>query len=343
MFAKRTPYLCRMNLVTGGTGMVGMHLIAALLKAGEPVRALLRTTSDTSALDRLLKHVNADTSLLERVEGDLLDVESLTSAMHGCKKVFHAAALVSFHRKDKSKLFRTNVEGTFNMVNVALETSGLEAFVYISSVAALGRNRRRDAVTEASEWKDDPDLANYARSKHMAEREVWRGSEEGLKIFMVNPSIILGIGDFERSSAEIFRQIDRGMPFYPPGSNGFVAVQDVVAACFHLLEHDLSAERYILNASHLTYGELFQKVGDAVGAKAPDAAAPRWLMRAVHLGVSLLEKISGKRAFVTREGIRNASKEFHYDARKMESTGFRFTPLDAVIRETGKYYLETKA
>ncbi len=323
--------------------MVGMHLIAALLKAGEPVRALMRPTSDTTSLNRLLDHTGADRNLLEFIDGELLDVEVLTQAMHGCKQVFHAAALVSFHRKDKSKLFKTNVEGTFNMVNAALATSGLEAFVYISSVAALGRNRSQDAVTEASEWKEDPELTNYARSKHMAEREVWRGSEEGLKVFIVNPSIILGIGDFERSSAEIFRQIDKGMPFYPPGSNGFVAVQDVVAACFHLLENDLSAERYILNTSHLTYGELFRKVGGAIGAKAPDAAAAPWLMRAVHLSVSLLEKLTGKRAFVTREGIRNASKSFRYDAGKIEASGFRFTPLDEVIRETGEYYLQTKA
>lgn len=323
--------------------MVGMHLIAALLKAGEPVRALMRPSSDTAALDRFLEYTGADRGLLTAVEGDLQDIPALESAMQGCKRVFHAAALVSFHRKDKSKLFKTNVEGTFNMVNVALDTPGVESFVYISSVAALGRNRSEEAVTEDSEWKDDPGHTNYARSKHMAEREVWRGSQEGLKVYLVNPSIILGIGDFKRSSAEIFHQVDKGMPFFPPGSNGFVAVQDVVAACFHLLEHDLSGGRYLLNSEHLRYSELFEKVGGVIGAKAPDAAAPPWLMRAVHLGVSLLERLTGKRAFVTKEGIRNASQDFRYNAGKMEATGFRFTPLDVVIREAGEYYLQTKA
>jgi nucleoside-diphosphate-sugar epimerase len=331
-----------MNFVTGGTGLVGMHLIAALLHRGEQVRMLVREGSDLDPLERFLAHSKADRAKLETVTGDLADVPSLEEGMAGCERVFHAAALVSFHRKDKEKLFSVNTEGTANVVNVALSTDGLSEMVYISSVAALGRNTDGTPVNEQTEWKDGPELTNYAKSKHMAEREVWRGREEGLRVFIVNPSIILGIGDFRRSSAEIFRQVDKGMPFFPPGSNGFVAVQDVVAACFHALESDMNGERFLLSGEHLSYDELFHLVAESIGAKAPDKAAPPWLMKLARIGASLGELFTGKRAFITKEGVRNAQANYRYDASKIKGSGFTFTPIRQVIAETGSFYLANK-
>lgn len=326
-----------MVLVTGGTGMVGMHLIASLLKRGEQVRALHRAGSDFQPVKQFFEYSGLQLEQVEWRVCELNDIPALEDAMEGCKEVFHAAALVSFHNKDRKLIYETNVQGTENIVNVALE-SDIEVLTYISSVAALGRDERTLVITEDTEWKDDPNLSNYARSKHMAEREVWRGMEEGLKVVVVNPGIILGIGDFCRSSAEIFRQLDKGMPFYPPGSNGFVAVQDVVEACHFLKENDLHNDRFLLVTEHMKFDELFAKVGATIDAKVPKKEAPFWLMRTVQILGSIKEFLTGKRAFVTREGIRNASNSYHYDNRKIKESGFKFTGLDSVIEETGKYY-----
>ncbi|WP_306641081.1 NAD-dependent epimerase/dehydratase family protein [Sanyastnella coralliicola] len=326
-----------MNLITGGTGLVGMHFIAALLKDKQEVRALIRKGADLTSVESFLRYQQLDPKSVDWVEGDILDVPSLMDAMEGVSRVIHAAALVSFHRKDRDLLYQVNVEGTANMVNVAMSAE-IGEFVYISSVAALGRQDGALEVHEETEWKDDPELSHYARSKHMAEREVWRGSEEGLKVFVVNPGIIIGIGDFDRSSAEVFKQVDKGMPYYPGGSNGFVAVQDVIAASMHLIEHDHSNERYLLVGEHLKYQELFEQVGASIGAKVPSKEAPLWLMNTVRILSSIGERLTGKRAFITKENVKSASSNYRYLNDRMLSTSFKFTPLKGVIEETGKYY-----
>ncbi len=317
--------------------MVGMHLIAALLRRNEPVRALLRNGGDRQACNDFLRHCGLDPERVEWVEGDVLDSVSLEAAMEGCKQVFHAAAMVSFHRLDRRALYEVNVGGTANVVNVAL-TGGCPKLIYISSVAALGRNSRGLEVDEESEWKDSPYLTHYARSKHLAEREVWRGHEEGLEVVVVNPSVIIGIGDFNRSSAAIFRQVAKGAPFYPKGSNGFVAVQDVVEACFHLLDHGRTNRRYLLNGEHRTFKQLFEGIAAELGVRPPRRKVTTWMLYAALFIAALQELFTRKRAFITRENVRNAGLNHRYNASRIQDeAGFTFTPLDGVIAETAQY------
>lgn len=314
--------------------MVGMHLIAGLLKRGESVRALLRTGSSHNATDRFLCYCQLDPSDVQWVEGDILDVQSLEEAMNGCAVVYHAAAMVSFHKRDRDTLYEVNITGTANVVNVAL-TGGCPTLVYISSVAALGRNSKGIPINEDSEWKDSPALTNYARSKHMAEREVWRGHEEGLQVVVVNPSVILGIGDFNRSSAEIFKQVNKGVPFYPLGVNGFVAVQDVVAACFHLLDGGHFNRRYLLNGAHRSFKDLFESIALELKVPVPTKPVRPWMLYAAMFIAWVQQTFLGKKAFITKENVRTAGRTHRYDASRItEETGFQFTPLDGVIRET---------
>ena len=325
-----------MNLVTGGTGMVGMHLMAGLLRRGERVRALIRQGSSRVATDRFLVHSGLNPADIEWVEGDVLDIGALEDALDGCETVYHAAALVSFHRRDRRLMYQTNVEGTANVVNLALD-GGAKRLVYISSVAALGRNTKGIPVTEDDEWKDGPELSHYSRSKHLAEREVWRGREEGLEVVVVNPSVILGIGDFSRSSAELFAKVAQGLPVYPQGSNGFVAAEDVASACFHLMDNGLTNERYLLNGGHLPLRELFTKMAAELGTKPPHIELRPWMLTLGWLGAALVSVFTGKRAFITRENIRNAGLHNRYETARIEKTGFAFKPLDRVISETSAY------
>lgn len=336
-------YLWSMNFVTGGTGLVGIHLIAALLARGEAVRALFRSPASRGYAEKKLTEKGVSLDQLEWLEGDVLDIQAIEDAMRGCTRVFHAAALVSFHRCDRDALYRVNIGGTANIVNAALG-EGIETLVYISSVAALGRNTKGIPISESSEWKDGPQLSNYARSKHMAEREVWRGREEGLRVVIVQPSIILGAGDFGRSSSEIFRRVYEGLPFYPPGSNGFVGVQDVVAATLHLLDHGHFNRSFLLVSENRSWQSIMTAIAKQLNRKAPQRTATRFLMHLARIGVWLQQLVTGRKAFITRESVRSAQGTMVYDQRRViDETGFVFTPIDEVIAGTAQYFLQQEA
>jgi dihydroflavonol-4-reductase len=330
-----------MILVTGGTGLVGMHLLYQLTESGDAVRALLRPGSDTSAVERYFLHLDPDIERYYQVEwepGDVTDIPSLIEQFEGITQVYHAAAVVSFHAKDRERMFKVNVEGTANMVNVALE-SGVEKFCHISSVAAIGREGKT-TVSEKTEWKDNPENSSYSESKYAAEKEVWRGIEEGLNAVIVNPGVILGIGDFSRSSAELFPRLHKGLPYFPGGSNGFVGADDVALICRKLMYSSISAERFILVAEHLTFETLFQRISGSMGLDAPKEKASKWALMTLWWGARFLEILTGKRAFISKESIRNASKDYRYDATKVKKElEVEFEPIASVVQATGSYFV----
>ncbi|MEL7160350.1 MAG: NAD-dependent epimerase/dehydratase family protein, partial [Bacteroidota bacterium] len=175
-------------LLTGPTGFVGLPLARALHQAGKKVRGLVRSTSDTAALEQAVPNI-------ELAVGDLNDPDSLLDALDGIEIVIHAAALVSYQARDRDRMMLVNGEGTANLVNMALE-AGVRRFIHLSSVAALGRTDGGPITTLADRWPRERPNTRYAESKFAAEREVWRGQAEGLSVAVLNPSIILGPGDW---------------------------------------------------------------------------------------------------------------------------------------------------
>lgn len=330
-----------MILVTGGTGLVGMHLLASLRADGKAVRACKRASSDLTKIETFFKYSfpnkpDAFTGI-EWVDTDLLDFESLSFAMSGCQEVYHSAAMVSFHPKDHREMVDFNVGSAANLVNVAMN-EGVERLGYVSSVAAFGREGNKP-VSEKTIWKYDDENTTYAGSKYNSELEIWRGIQEGLNAYMVNPGIILGIGDFDRSSAELFKQVHKGIPFYPSGANGYVGVQDVVEVLRKITENGAPSRRYLLVAENWTYQTLFSKIADAVGGTAPTKAAPQGLLKAYCWLQRVKELLTGKKAFVTKESIRNASQSYSYDASQVkEELNYKFHDVGEVIKETGSYF-----
>ena len=231
-----------MVFVTGATGLVGRYLVDELLRNGEQVRALCRPQSDRQAVYAFLAKAGTDDARLEWVEGSLHDGLFLEEAMADCQRVFHCAAMVSFHPKDAETMMRINRDATGLVVNAMLHT-GVEELVHVSSVAALGR-KPGEPVHEDVPFEDSRDVSQYARSKFAAELEVWRGQEEGLRVLVVNPVIVLGEGDLSRSSSMLFTLVHRGLSWYPTGTNGFVAARDVARACTCLLYTSPSPRDY---------------------------------------------------------------------------------------------------
>lgn len=320
-----------MILVTGGTGLVGSHLLFKLVESGQPVRALYREGSVVENTLRIFCWRNpSGENLFDRidwVEGDVQDVSSLQDAMQGVKEVFHCAALVSFDTREKKNLYRINELGTANMVNAALE-AGVEWFCHVSSIAALGSPEENEAIDESTPWKADIRHSHYSISKFAAEREVWRGMEEGLKAVILNPSIILGPGPKGKASCRLFRAIRQGLRFHPGGSNGFVDVRDVVDAMLLLREKQLTGQRYVVSGINCSYRQLFEWMADELGKPAPTRLIPSYILKHAWLLDAIRGFLTASPREFTREMARSAIQDASYRNDKIKAeTGISFRDI----------------
>jgi nucleoside-diphosphate-sugar epimerase len=333
-----------MILITGATGLVGSHLTFELVRTGHMVRALKRRGSDLAMIEKVFS-LNSDAhedllSKIEWVEGDILDIFSLEEAMDGIDEVYHCAALVSFLPEDKKKLVRVNSEGTANVVNAAIEKK-IRKFCHVSSIAALGRpENQSDLIDENLVWKTSKNNSMYAVSKYGAEREVWRGTAEGLDVVIVSPSVILGVAGTGMGSSRIFNTMWKGLKFYPPGTNGFVDVRDVVKAMIMLMKSDIRNERFILNAENLEYKELFRIMAAAMGKPAPSIKVGAAMSGLAWRLEKLRSVITRFKPLITQETAHTAVQNYKYSSEKIKKElGFEFTPIEETIRHFSQMFL----
>ncbi|HEY4062495.1 MAG TPA: NAD-dependent epimerase/dehydratase family protein [Puia sp.] len=327
-----------MVLVTGGTGFLGAYIIKELVEKGYPVRAIRR--GDTIPFF-IPPSIGAK---VEWIQGDILDLIGLEDALEGVDAVIHAAAKVSFAGKDRRELFHTNIEGTANMVNLSL-MKGIRRFVHVSSVGALGRTANGEQVTEEKKWADSKLNTSYSISKFHGEMEVWRGIGEGLPAVIVNPSTLLGYGDWNASSCAIFRNVYNEFPWYTDGVNGFVDVADAARATVALLAGDITGQRYILNGENWSFHRLFDQIASEFGKRSPTREATPFLAGMAWRMEKIKTLFSGRPSLLTRESSRIAqSKTFFDNSRILQQLpGFAFTPLPETIRAACGAYLRQVA
>lgn len=328
-----------MDLVTGSTGLVGSHLILDLLLKGKDVRAIRRKNSSEEVIKRVFRiWIQNDWQALynkiEWVDGDVLDYASILHAMNGITDVYHCAGLVSYQSKDKPLLYEVNQKGTANMVNAALQHS-VRKFCHVSSIAALGKPKNPgEWYTEDCFLQHGDSNTNYGYSKFFGEQEVWRGAEEGLQMVIVNPSVILGVGDAEKGSTKLFTKVYEGLKFYTGGSTGFVDVKDVTRAMIMLMESEVHNKRFILNGDNISFKTLFDMIAAGFGKKGPTIKAKPW-MGEIYWRIDYLKSLlSGKQAVVTRETARTGQSATAYsNAAICNEIGFEFRPLRTTINE----------
>lgn len=327
-----------MIFVTGGTGLLGGQLLYDLVSQGKDVRALYRSKSRLSATLHLFKYRNSEngTELFNKidwVEGDILDIMVLTEAMSGCQYVYHCAGLVSFHPKDHTDVFKINREGTANMVNVALEL-GVEKFCHVSSTAAIGGDSSAP-ITELTKWKNGEITSGYSLSKNAAEREVWRGREEGLKVVIINPCVILGPGNWNETSLTIFQTVSKGLKFYPPGSNATVDVRDVAQSMIQLMESDIEGERYLCVGSNQTFKELMTVISEELNLEPPTRLARYWQVWIARWVLKIVKGLTGRRSAITKETVNNLFSDKQYDTTKLENAiGIQFHSLEQQVQDS---------
>lgn len=331
-----------MILLTGATGMIGAHIAFTLTKSGKKLRAIRRKGSSIAATEKIFRFYSEEAdrllSLIEWVEADLLDMGALEDAFEGITHVYHAAAIVSFLPDDRQKLLEANIEGTANIVNLALDY-GVKKFCHISSVASLGRTTDGTVIDENIWWKTSPENSWYAISKYGAEREVWRATEEGLDVVILNPSLVLGPGDGERSSSALFSLLKKGTSWYTEGITGYVDARDVADAAVKLMESEIRNERFILNAINLTYKEIFDKILLQFGNKATRFRAGSFLLGLGWRLEKLFAGTSGRNPRITRETASASLKQNRFSGNKItERMDFRYRLIDDSIRELAAFY-----
>lgn len=260
-----------MILVTGATGLVGAHLALHLIENGEQVRALYRTEANCSKTKALFSYYQKEHlfGAIEWIPGDILDIPSLEMAFQDIKQVYHCAALISFDPKDEDAIRKTNIEGTANIVNFCLAKK-IEKLCFVSSIAALGDLAPHETeITETTEWNPEKPHSDYAISKYGAEMEVWRGQQEGLKVIIVNPGVILGPGFPSQGSGTLFTTIKKGLSYHTLGTTAFIAIPDVINSMYRLMKSDCCNERFTLIAENLVFKDIFFTIADALKVKRP--------------------------------------------------------------------------
>jgi nucleoside-diphosphate-sugar epimerase len=320
-----------MILVTGGTGLLGSYLLFELTKSGKPVRALVRDVNKTDHVRKLfcLLPGAAETqySLIEWVEGDVLDITSIDLAMDGVDEVFHCAAMISFYRGNNAQMMKINAGGTANIVNACLK-HGVRKLVHASSVAALGIPEKGDVIDETAVWKPSRRNGGYAISKYSAEREVWRGIEEGLTAAIVNPCVILGVSYKSVIANLIFYNLKRLNIFYTLGRTSYVDVRDVASAMILLMDNEISAQRFLISSESMSYKEFIGSGAEILGKRKPFIPVGRLWLEIVWRLNYLFSLITRTKPLFTTETIRPLSSETKYSSEKFrKSFGYSFIPV----------------
>lgn len=327
-----------MILVTGGTGLVGAHLLFHLLNENQPIRAIYRNEKKFDTVKRIFGYYtnNADTlfDTIEWVKADLNNIPQLTEAFKDITHVYHCAAFVSFEPDKFNLLQKTNIKGTANIVNFCIDHK-VEKLCYVSSIAALGASLNNKAITEDTEWNNEIDNSVYAITKYGAELEVWRGTQEGLDAVIVNPGVIIGPGIWRYGSGSLIKMIYNGLKYYTTGSTGYVDVNDVVKAMIQLVKSDIKNERYILVSENLSFKDFFTKTANYLDVKPPQKEAKPWLLNIAWRLDWLKHKLTRKRRVLSKQTANSAVTTTIYSNNKIkDAIGFEFLPMDKSIKTT---------
>jgi nucleoside-diphosphate-sugar epimerase len=335
-----------MILVTGGTGLVGSHLLYHLSLENDAIKAIHRKRSDLRAVKNVFQYYSADYEVLfqkiEWVEADITDIISLEEAFKNVTEVYHSAALVSFNSKDYAVMDEINIDGTSNIVNFCIENR-VKKLCFVSSVATIEKSVTGKMMNEADEWNAEKVSYGYALTKYGAEMEIWRASQEGVPIVIVNPGIILGAGFWHQGSGALFSKIEKGFSFYSEGVMGFVSVNDVVKVMLLLMKSDIVNERYILVAENSSFKNIFYQIAENFGKKPPSIKVTK-LMSAIGWRIEKLKSVfTNNPETLTKHAAKSIHEKRYYSSEKIQKElNFNFESIPETINNVCEHYKNEK-
>lgn len=309
--------------VTGASGFLGKYILQDLLDKGyHQITAHSRMNPEEASIKWPHLKVNW-------VSSDLLDLYVLDEIAATHDFIIHAAGKISYRASDRKELIASNFVLTQQLVDAAI-FHGIKGFVFISSTAALSRDKDNDPINESGIWQNMKDASDYSRSKWMAELEVWRAKEEGMNVLILAPSVMLGWGNPEKGFNQIIQTIKNGHNYFPSGAGGFVDVRDVASFCVNASAAGLWGEKYILNAANVTFRDAYSTVACFAGVKVPSKPVPVFLTRMLISLNALLQIGSGKKnSLLTHEALKLAESSFEYNNQKSIDTGLiEYRPID---------------
>ncbi|QTE21590.1 NAD-dependent epimerase/dehydratase family protein [Polaribacter cellanae] len=332
-----------MILVTGGTGLVGAHLLYHLIKNDEKIRAIYRSKEKIEAVKKVFSYYSNDATLIAKIEwfkADITEVPAMIPAFVGVKKVYHCAAFISFNPKDYREMRKVNIYGTAIIVNLSIDAK-IDKLCFVGSIASVGDSLNGGLITEENEWNKEADNSGYSITKFGAEMEVWRASLEEIDVAIVNPGVILGSGFWNAGSGKLFSQVYNGLKYYTEGVTGFVGVQDVVKAMILFMNSDIKNERFILVSENKSFKEIFFLIADAFGKKRPSKKIKSWQTAIFWRFAIFVSKITGVTPLLSKYSARSAHSVSKYSSAKFKETfNFKFEKIECVIKKVSKNFEE---
>ncbi len=322
-----------MDLVTGGSGFVGSHIVRALLERGRAVRCLVRPQSRRDNLAGLS---------VEIVEGDLTDPSSLSRALSGVHTLYHAAADYRLWTRDPGELYRANAGGTDHILGAAAR-EGVSRVVYTSSVAALGLTADGSPANEETPVVRDRIIGHYKKSKYDAERVALSWAGRGLPVVIVNPSTPVGERDIKPTPTGqmIVDFLNRRMPAYVDTGLNLIDVHDVAAGHLAAAERGRAGERYILGHRNMTLKEILDALAALTGLPSPRARLPHWIPLAAAAAATGVARVTGRPPRVSLESVRMSTHRMFFDAAKaVRELGLPQTPVEQALSRAVAWFRE---
>ena len=336
-------YFRSMILVTGGTGLVGSHLLYHLVLENDRIRATHMRSSDLNAVKNVFSFYSTESEALFNkirwVEADLNDIPALEQAYKDITHVYHCAAMISFAPSDYQKMRRVNIEGTTNIVNLCI-SNHIEKLCFVSSIAAIENASEGIIMNESDNWNNASDNSGYAITKYGAEMEVWRASQEGVEVVIVNPGVILGPGFWHKGSGNMFSRINKGLKFYTEGITGFVGVEDVVRAMIRLMDSEISNQRFILVSENLSFKTLFSLISDSLNKAKAKIRINKFMIQLVWRIEYLRSKITFSQPLITKYSARSSVSNHPYTSKKVLNAlvGFQFEDIKSCVQKTASHF-----
>lgn len=334
-----------MILVTGGTGLLGSHLLYHLCLQNKKVKAIFRTKNSLKTVEKVFSYYTQDSSLFKKIhwiKADVTNIVLLEKAFKNVTQVYHTAALVSFRPKDYKLMRKVNIEGTANVVNLCIDRK-IKKLCFISSIATISKKIDSKLIDETGEWNKKTSNYGYAITKYGAEMEVWRGTQEGVNAVIVNPGLILGGGFWNKAMGAVISQIDKGLPFYSEGVEGYIDVNDVAKICYLLMDSNVVNERYVLVAESKSFKWIFNEIATNFNVKKPYIKVRKW-MSAIFWRIEYIKYIfTKKEPLLTKHSNKSLYKKKYYSCSKIKKElNFSFTPIKNSIKQVCNFYLRDK-
>lgn len=333
-----------MILVTGGTGLVGSHLLLDLTRSGERPRAIYRSRKSLEGVKKVFSYAHSKAEAerlfdqIDWIPADVTETPSLEQAFSEVTEVYHCAALISFDPSKDSQLRRTNIEGTANVVNCCIKEQ-VKKLCFVSSIATLDKVPGENTISETSYWNKELDHDMYAITKYGAEMEVWRASQEGVPVVIVNPGIIIGPGYWNSGSGQIFKKVDKGLDYHFPKVTGFVGVEDVVKPMRQLMASNVKNEQFVLVSENISFEKLLREVAGSLQKKAPSKKLKPWMIYLGWIWQEFTGFFFGKERQLNKKSAKSLFQQDFYSNEKVRETlNYTFEPVTEVVRRTGNIF-----